>query len=296
MVIPFLAAALIAALLVALSPSIAFDSEGWLRAALITLVSLVYIAVFFFIGIAVSALTRRSATAVLLLLAIWIVLVLVIPNLGWLVAKQIVEVPSEHQIDTEKFRTARQIEDETEKKHPSTSYMPGYGKYHTEAQSEINQALKAIDERYEAMRHRRLSLSRLLTRFSLVSSYVYSIVGLAQTGIGDETKYHSLVKQNQVGFSDEVEGAFNAAFSGEFRRNPPPREDVLAYHAWNVRSDEAMYDSFRESYVSVLSLTFEKSSLPETLSAIQLDLLLLLVWMGLAFASATLAVMRCQVR
>jgi ABC-type transport system involved in multi-copper enzyme maturation permease subunit len=292
----FLAAALIAVLLAALSPSVALGSEGLLRIALIILVSLVYIAVFFLIGIAVSALTRRSATAVLLLLAIWIVLALVVPNVGWLVAKQVVVVPSEQQIDTEKFKTARQIEDETEKIHPSSSYMPGYGKYHIEAQSGINQALKAIEERHEALRQKRLGLSRLLTRFSPVSSYVYSIVGLAQTGIEDEVRYHSSMKQNQVRVADELERAFNAAFSGEFRRSPPPREDPHAYHAWRVKGDEAMYESFREMYVPVLSFTFEKSSLSDTLSAIRLDLLLLLAWIGLTFVSATLAVIKCEVR
>jgi ABC-type transport system involved in multi-copper enzyme maturation permease subunit len=97
----------------------ALDSGGWMRISLLTLVSLVYIGVFFFIGLAISALARRSATAVVLLLAIWVVLALVVPNVGWLVAKRVIEVPSQQQIETEKFKTARQIEDETEKKHPS---------------------------------------------------------------------------------------------------------------------------------------------------------------------------------
>jgi len=293
---PFLAAALIALLLVALSPSMALDSGGWMRILLLTLVSLVYIAVFFFIGLAVSALARRSATAVVLLLAIWVVLALVVPNVGWLVAKRVIEVPSQQQIETEKFKTARQIEDETEKKYPSHTNMPGYGQYHVEAQDEIRKAMVGIEEGYEILRRKRLALSQILTRLSPVGSYVYATAGLAQTGIEDEKRYDSQLKQNEAQMSVEVKRMFDDAFSGAGRESPPPREDLHAYRAWLVKNDEYVYGNFRSGYSEMQNLTFGKSSLLETLHTIRLDLLLLVIWMGLGFVSATLAVVKCEVR
>lgn len=293
---PFLAAALIAFLLVALSPSIALDGGGWMRILLLTLVSLVYIAVFFFIGLVISALARRSATAVVLLLAVWVVLALVVPNVGWLVAKRVIEVPSQQQIETEKFKTARQIEDETEKKYPSHSSMPGYGQYHPEAQDEIRKAMVGIEEGYEILRRKRLALSQVLTRLSPVGSYVYATAGLAQTGIEDEKRYDSQLKQNEAQMSVEAKRMFDDAFSGQGAGSPPPREDLHAYRAWLVKYDEFIYGNFRNVYSSMLTLTFRKSSLLETLHTIRLDLLLLVIWMGLAFVSATLAVVKCEVR
>jgi ABC-type transport system involved in multi-copper enzyme maturation permease subunit len=214
---PFLAAALIAFLLVALSPSMSLDGGGWMRILLLTLVSLVYIAVFFFIGLAVSALARRSATAVVLLLAIWVVLALAVPNVGWLVAKRVIEVPSQQQIETEKFKTARQIEDETEKKYPSNTNMPGYGQYHVEAQDEIRKAMVGIEEGYEILRRERLALSQVLTRLSPVGSYVYATAGLAQTGIEDEKRYDSQLKQNEAQMSVNVKrGCFRIDYSRYF--------------------------------------------------------------------------------
>lgn len=65
---PFLAAALIAFLLLVFSPSIALNGESWLQISFLLLVSLAYIAVFFLIGLFVSALTQRAATAALMLL------------------------------------------------------------------------------------------------------------------------------------------------------------------------------------------------------------------------------------
>ena len=86
--LPFLAASLIALFLFALSPSIALGSEGWLRIFCLLLTSLGYFGVFFLIGLSISAMTRRAATAVLISLAIWVVLTLIVPNVGWLVGKQ----------------------------------------------------------------------------------------------------------------------------------------------------------------------------------------------------------------
>jgi ABC-type transport system involved in multi-copper enzyme maturation permease subunit len=293
---PFLAAVLIALIVAALSPSVVLDGESWARISLMVLNSLGYIAVFFFIGLAVSALAKRSATAVLMLLAIWIVLTLVVPNVGWLVAKRVVEVPSQQQIETEKFKTARQIEDETEKEHPSGSYMPGYGRYHVEAQSEIRKAVAAIEERYETLRRRRLDLSKILTRFSPVGSYVYVTVGLAQTGIEDERLYHLTLKQTEAEVGANVERMFSSAFASLGNGDTPPRNDPQTYHAWRVKLDRATYSMFRNGYMPILSLTFEKTSLPETLNTVRLDLLLLAIWMGLGFVFATLAVVKCEVR
>lgn len=298
LVAPFLAATLIALLLVALSPSIALNGENWMRITLIILVSLVYIAVFFFIGIAISALARRSATAVLLLLAIWVVLTLVVPNAGWLVAKRVVQVTSEQQIETEQFKTARQIEDEAEKKRESQSYLPAYGKYHVEAQPEIKKAVKAIEEDYKALRQKRLSLSQILTRFSPVGSYVYATVGLAQTGIEDEKQYYTTLRQVEIDFAAESERLLSQTFGDGFNKeNPPPsKDDPYAFRAWVVQKSSSIYENFKEGFSSLFSRTFEKSSLSETLNAIRLDLLLLVLWMGLAFVFATLAVVRCEVR
>ena len=58
--LPFLAAALIAVLLLALSPTVTLGAEAWQRIAFLLLATLGYIAIFFFIGLAISALTYRE--------------------------------------------------------------------------------------------------------------------------------------------------------------------------------------------------------------------------------------------
>ena len=123
-------------------------------------------------------------------LAIWVILTLVVPNVGWLVAKQIVRVPSHQQIETEKFKTAREIEDDAERKKTSGMFVPGYGKFHPEAQTQIEEAHREIEERYANLRQKRLAFSQILTRFSPAGAYVHAATGLAHTGIEDEQFYH----------------------------------------------------------------------------------------------------------
>ena len=173
---PFLAAALIALLFFALSPSIAHGREEWMRIAALTLVSLGYIAVFFCLGLAVSALASRAGTAVVMLLAIWVMLTLVVPNVGWLIAKQLVQVPSQQQIDTQKIQKAREIEDEAEKKGlKNVGATPGYGLVHPEAQRKITEIQKVIEERYIVLKRKRQALSQILTRLSPVGVYVHAV-------------------------------------------------------------------------------------------------------------------------
>jgi ABC-type transport system involved in multi-copper enzyme maturation permease subunit len=299
----FLAASLIAFLLLAFSPSVVLNVESWLRILFLLLASLAYIAVFLLIGLFVSALTGRAATAVLMLLAIWAVVTLVLPNVGGLVAKQLVEVPSQQQIETEKFKKAREIEDEAEKRGlQSHGPAAGYGRWHPEVQPKIEESLKEIEEHYDLLRGKRLTLSRILTRFSPVGAYVYAAVGLAQTGIEDEKRYYSQLEGYKSKLSADMKKALEEMQrrmqKGELPPTIPkrPPEEPRAYRDWWQKSSEYPYVPMKNVFASQLNLTFEKLSLSETLRAISLDLSLLTLWMGLGFAFAMLALAKCEIR
>ena len=294
-VLPFLAAAVIALLLLVLSPSVALSGEGWLRILCLLLMSLGYLGVFFFIGLSISAVTSRAATAVLMSLAIWVVLTLIVPNIGWLVGKQLVQVPSQQQIDTEKFKTAREIEDEAEKKKPSDEYIPGYGKWHPEAQSQIEETLKGIDERYATLRQRRLALSQLFTRLSPAGAYVYAATGLAQTGIEDEKQYHAQLKGHESQLGSNIQTLLEA--SQQILSQSKPPQEIYAYRKWRLKIQEDRFRLVKDLLLaSQLNVTFETLPFLDSLHAIRIDLLLLTFWLGLGFAFAAMAFAKCEVR
>ncbi|RKU07749.1 hypothetical protein C6502_16845 [Candidatus Poribacteria bacterium] len=297
-VIPFLVAVLIALFLLARDPLITFGGENWLRILLLLITSLAYIALFFFIGLYISALTQRAATAAVLLLAIWVILTLVVPNVGWLVAKQVVRVPSQQQIDTEKFKTAREIEDDAERSKPSGMFVPGYGKFHPEVQPQIEEARQEIEERYAKLRQKRLRLSQIVTRFSPTGAYVHAATGLAQTSIEDEEFYHSQLVQHKTQLDATIKETFALLQKPEKQpliyQNLPQEPRALRDRLVKINSYEG--GTVRNIIQNELSFTFDLLSLPRTLNAIWLDLSLLVLWLGFSFVFAMLAIMKCRVR
>ena len=293
--LPFLVAVVIAILLLILSPSVALGGDSWLRIFCLLLTSLGYIGVFFFIGLSISAMTNRAATAVLMSLAIWVILTLIVPNVGWLVGKQLVQVPSQQQIDTEKFKTAREIEDESEKKKPSEEYIPGYGKWHSEAQPQIEETLKGIDEHYATLRQKRLSLSQFFTRLSPAGAYVYAATGLAQTGIEDEKQYHAQLGpyKSQLDFNIQT---FLEASRRILSQSKPPQE-IYAFREWRLEVHTERWRLVKNLLLaSQLSFTFKTLPFLDTLYVIRIDLLLLVFWLGIGFTFAVIAFAKCEVR
>ncbi|MEM7584233.1 MAG: ABC transporter permease subunit [Acidobacteriota bacterium] len=99
--VPFTLPVLLGLLAIVLA-GIPLDGGQWQRIALLLLASGLYFTVFMAFGIAVSALTRRSSTAFLVLLVSWVLLVLVIPRIGLLAAVYQVPVPTVAEIESQK--------------------------------------------------------------------------------------------------------------------------------------------------------------------------------------------------
>ena len=298
--IPFLSAALIALLLLVLSPSISLSGEGWIRILFLLLMGLWYIGVFFFIGLSISAIARWAATAVLMLLAVWTILALVLPNVGWLIAKQVVPVPSQQQINTEKLQKAREIEDEAHRQGiAQIGSTPGYGTIHPEVQPQIREILKEMDERYTLLKQKQLALSQILTRLSPAGSYAHAATGLAQTGIKDEQRYQLQLKQRASQLHDSAGSISSSVMASAAKlQSPTYIASVSPYvyrNEWNILLGKTLR-ALKTQFTDLLGSKFEKFSLSESLQIIWLDLLLLVLWMGLNFGFALVAMAKCEVR
>ena len=102
LVLPFLLALGIGILILNLMPSVSLNAEHWIRLVWLLLASLLYISVFFALGILISTLTERSITSFLVALFAWVILVLVLPNIGTLLAREIKPGDSEQQFQVKK--------------------------------------------------------------------------------------------------------------------------------------------------------------------------------------------------
>ena len=89
LILPLVISLLFALILFSLSGSISLSGDDWLRISGILLTSLIYLSAFYLMGLLISALTRRTATALMLSMVIWSTLVLIYPSLGVFVVNQL---------------------------------------------------------------------------------------------------------------------------------------------------------------------------------------------------------------
>jgi ABC-type transport system involved in multi-copper enzyme maturation permease subunit len=99
---------LLSALLILFSRDIAFSAGDWGRIVLLFAASLVYLAVFVFIGLLVSARSRSSVTSLVVCLFLWVLLVFVVPVVAANFAESFVGVASRDNLD----RVLRDIDKE----------------------------------------------------------------------------------------------------------------------------------------------------------------------------------------
>ncbi|MCY3724520.1 MAG: ABC transporter permease subunit [Candidatus Poribacteria bacterium] len=81
LLVPLLISLLLSITLLTTSTAISLNTDQFLRIGGIVLTSLLYLSLFYLIGLCISAMTRRTSTALMLCMFVWGFLVLVYPNL-----------------------------------------------------------------------------------------------------------------------------------------------------------------------------------------------------------------------
>jgi ABC-type transport system involved in multi-copper enzyme maturation permease subunit len=89
---------ILCAVIILLSPRIAFSFDDWSRVVLLFAMSIVYLMIFMLMGMFVSTRTRSSATSVVLCLFAWVLFVFIIPNLSVYAAQSLIKVESQDNL------------------------------------------------------------------------------------------------------------------------------------------------------------------------------------------------------
>ena len=137
LIIPFILSLLVGALYISINPSIQWDGSAWAELALLTAASITFITLFYLLGLMVSTFSRYSTTSILNCLFLWILLVLVIPNVCPYISAQLYRIPSiketerkNREIEIHSIEVARELMKESVKKFKSS-----YGKLFSEFES-----------------------------------------------------------------------------------------------------------------------------------------------------------------
>ncbi len=219
LVLPLVAPLLVGLILLNLFPEVSLGGEQWLRIGLILGLCLLYVLVFFTLGLLVSARTSRASSSLLVLLAAWVLAVMIIPKAGVVLAERLSPVLSIHEVSGQKD-TARQeaysanmatLKEWMKTNQPQSAEEAKIfqGKFRTfleESQKKYLHAMEQkageIEEAYLTQRKKQMGLAILLSRFSPAADLSFGVMSLSRTGIEDHDRFLESVKAYQPLFAD----------------------------------------------------------------------------------------------
>jgi ABC-type transport system involved in multi-copper enzyme maturation permease subunit len=188
--VPFLLVTLLASALLMLDSNVHFSAGQLGRLALILGLSLLYLGFFLSLGMLVSALTKRAATSVVILLFLWSLFVFIIPNLGTLLARQFVNVPSVRALSEKREQTW------TREVLLGISKGGNWADHMRTISSENDQ----LEQDYRLKFERLVRLSRDINRISPAASFLDAASEIAGTGIGEESR----LKREVIRYKDSI--------------------------------------------------------------------------------------------
>jgi ABC-type transport system involved in multi-copper enzyme maturation permease subunit len=178
---------------------------NFLKLGLFVLNSVIYLAIFFSLGLLISCLTHQSSSSLVISLFVWAMLVFFIPNLGNILARQLVEIPTVQQLEDK--RSQIWIRETVELGKGTIDYKT--------RQERINSQNDKLIADYRNRFDRLVRLSQNITRFSPAATYTYLTTNLMGTGILDERRlkrsvlqYKDLIRDNPSDSDGNLVGNF----------------------------------------------------------------------------------------
>ena len=165
--------------------------------------ALLYLAAIYSLGIFVSARTQLASTSITVLLMVWVLVVLVVPNTAPYLAAQLHPVRDFVLIDKEKY----QIEQEEEQRFqeawrewrekkinsPNNVRWSTWSKLRRDQYLRLSNHHDKINDQFRKQLDGQIRLGQYLSRISPLSSFAYAASDLAGTGIQDRNRFLDLL-------------------------------------------------------------------------------------------------------
>ena len=193
-ILPFFIAVLLGTILVTLSPKVDMDAQDWAKMGLFLLSSTIYLAVFFSLGLLVSCLTHQSSSSLVISLFVWTTLVFVIPNLGNVLARQLVELPTVQQLELRRTYNRRKAYFERDRADGLERR-----RIYERARAEADQ----VSEEYRNRFNRLATISQNITRISPAAAFTFLATDTMGTGMAEERRLKRAVLQYRQYRKDE---------------------------------------------------------------------------------------------
>lgn len=247
------------------------------------LLSGIYLSIFVLLGLLVSSRCRESATSLVICLLTWALLVVIIPNLGGLLASGVVDLPGPEEVAdraSKAFHEARELYDKQHEDPMAWAMSGNWSPGEPLARAVLaDEARERVYLDYLVRMLTQVQIGRNLTRVSPAAVYRYGIEALAGSGLEhfawflEQARHY---RQGLKGFLME-----------KYPLNPEhPYGEEASRKATAVKVAFAEIPKFQDRLQGPA----------EGIAGVMVDGLLLVLWGMAAFGAAWVSFLRCDVR
>lgn len=233
-IIPFIIAFILGIMILNISNTFSISTNNYLSIIFIFLTSIVFLFLLFNLGILISISTYNSATSIVILSLIWMIIVFFIPQISPMIGQIIYPIKSQEFIDSElnmiKYNLNRELirkEDELLNniflKHgiiPTqvspknftnddiqtvlASFDKDIAYLREEYEKRINNEIKKLENQYEIRKDNQYNLIKNISRFSPVCCYKYMLAELTGTGFSEIDNFNNYADEFQYNVQHDI--------------------------------------------------------------------------------------------
>jgi len=196
-ILPFFMAVLLGTIFVTLSPMVDMNPDNFLKLGLFVVNSVIYLAIFFSLGFLISCITHQSSSSLVISLFVWAIFVFLIPNLGHILARQLVRIPTVQQLELKLQQSS--IKRKFERHRVDDSQ-------HRRIDNRIRAENEKFLEDYRNRFNRLVKVSQNITRFSPAAAFTFLATDIMGTGMAEERRLKRAVLQYLKGRDDKMLG------------------------------------------------------------------------------------------
>jgi ABC-type transport system involved in multi-copper enzyme maturation permease subunit len=193
----------------------AFTGETWLRLLMIVLIYIIYLGVFFAVGLFVSSLCHRSATSFIVLLMVWVLFVTIIPKMSLVAAERLRPYESYTSLQTKAIKEIAAKRSElykqfTDQQRLSQAMQKGeiaelITSIFEEQSAMEKEVMRKYDLQYEQQQAAQITLAEAIARsLSPTSAMSFAVENLAGSGMARQEEYLRQLRDFQQSFREYI--------------------------------------------------------------------------------------------
>ena len=292
---PFAVAFLAGLLIASLMPDIAPGLEESLSIVGLFFLALLYVGAIYSLGLLVSCRTQTASTAITVLLLLWVVLILAIPNMGPHVTTQLMPIPSAESLEREKKELqadrqqqiqqmvkAEQERTGNERVWADTLFRQKMMGLWEEAQEEV----RKLEEGYALKVEDQTRWSGIIARISPLTSFNLAAYDVEAAGIEQESQFIEALRNYGTTwqeYSEQKQEAWRKFM--ESARSADGHRRMTRSDMEQFKVDASDYPRFE----------FDHMPFADRLDLVWVDVLLLLLWNVVFFMVAYLSFLRYEI-